>query len=64
MSWDEAVASPFRDLFIDAAQKEIDGLSTKGTWHEELKSCADKKIIPCKWVFKIKFDSKSKISFD
>ena len=53
-NWDQAMASPYRQEFIDAAQVEIDALVEKGTWFEDRKSSATSKIIPSQWVFRIK----------
>ena len=54
LSWDQAMASPYREEFLKAAQDEIDALTDKGTWYEDLKSSATNKIIPSQWVFRIK----------
>ena len=48
------MASQYRDEFIKAAQKEIDDLTSKGAWIEDLKSNATVKIVPSQWVLKIK----------
>ena len=53
-TWDEAMRSEHRERFLEAAQKEIDELVSKGTWYEDDKANATKKITPCKWVFKLK----------
>jgi len=53
-SYDEAMASPYREEFLKAAQAEIDALVEKGTWVEDLKSNATTRILPGTWVFKIK----------
>ena len=37
----------------------LEQLSEKGTWHEEPKASATQKVIPCKWVFRIKYSSSS-----
>jgi len=54
LTWDQAMASPFREEFLEAAQAEIDALVEKDTWYEDLKSSATNKIIPSQWVFRIK----------
>ena len=56
-TWDEAMASPYKEEFLKAADIEIQSLVEKGTWKEDLKSNATTKIIPNQWVFKIKRDS-------
>ena len=53
-NWDEAMASPYKQRFLEAAQVEIDELVEKGTWREDLKCHATTKIIPSQWVFRIK----------
>ena len=54
MTWDEAMRSPYRAEMLEAAQKEIEELSGKGTWFEDLRENATTGIVPCKWVFRIK----------
>ena len=54
LTWDQAMASPYREEFLEAAQAEINALVEKGTWYEDLKSSATNKIIPSQWVFRIK----------
>ena len=54
LSWDEAMASPYREDFLKAAQDEIEALVGKSTWYEDLKTNATTKIIPSQWVFRIK----------
>ena len=56
-TWDEAMASPYREQFLEAAQEEIQALVDKGTWMEDLKSNATTRIIPCTWVLRIKRSS-------
>ena len=53
-TWDEAMASPYKAQFLEAADDEIKALAAKGTWVEDHKSNATTKIIPGHWVFKIK----------
>ena len=53
-TWDEAMASPYREQFLEAADREIDALVEKGTWTEDDRKNATTKIIPGTWVFKIK----------
>ena len=53
-TWDEAMASPLRDEFLKAAQEEVQALTDKETWIEDLKVNATVPIVPATWVFKIK----------
>ena len=53
MTWDEAMVSPHKQEFMDAAQREMDELAEKGTWYEDLKSNATTKIVPSKWVSQV-----------
>jgi len=61
LSWDQAMASPYREDFLKAAQVEIDELVDKDAWYEDLKSNATNKIIPSQWVFRIKRTSDGSI---
>ena len=54
MTYEESMASPHRDGFQQAMKDEIDALVEKGTWYEDLKSNCTNKIIPCRWVQRIK----------
>ena len=54
LTWDEAMADPNKEDWLEAAQREIDELAAKGTWYEDDKSNATTKIVPCKWVFRRK----------
>ena len=58
MSWDEAMRSPYRDEFIQAAKKEIDELTAKGAWVEDLRFNATTGII-----FRVLEDEKKNIFF-
>ena len=53
-SWDEAMASPYKKEFLEAADREIEELDLKGTWVEDLIMNATVKATPCQWVFRIK----------
>ena len=61
-TWDEAMASPYRAEFLEAAQKEISELEAHVTWKEDLKKHATNGVIPCKWVFKIKHDLEGSVT--
>ena len=52
--WNQAMASPYRSEFLQAAQQEIDELTKKGTWFEDDICNATTKVIPSKWVFRVK----------
>jgi hypothetical protein len=54
LSYQEAMASSDKEKWMDAAQKEISGLESKGTWEEVPMADAKAKIIPGTWVFRIK----------
>ena len=55
LSYHEAMASSHESNWMDASQKEILGLESKGTWEEvSTMSDARAKIIPGTWVFCIK----------
>lgn len=53
-TWDEAMASEHKSLFLDAAAEEIQALVEQGTWVEDLKDNATTRIVPSQWVFRIK----------
>ena len=53
-SYEQAMRSPERDEWIEAAKKEIEGLEGLGAWVEVPMSEADGKIIPMLWAFKVK----------
>ena len=53
-TWDEAMASPHKEEWLQSAQKEIDSLVEQGTWIEVDKSTATQKIVPCQWIFREK----------
>lgn len=54
LTFDEAMRSPHRDQWMDAAQGEVSGLESKNTWKEVSVQAAKAKIIPGTWVFRIK----------
>ena len=53
-TWDEAMASPYREQFLKAADEEIDALLDNDTWSEDQKRNAINRIVPSQWVFRIK----------
>jgi hypothetical protein len=53
-TWDEAMSSEYKSQFLEAAHAEIESLMQEGTWFEDLRTNATKRIIPCQWVFRIK----------
>ena len=54
--------SPYKSEFLEAAQKEIDQLISKGTWYEDDITNATTKVVPSKWVFRIKRKSDGTLS--
>ena len=61
LDWNQAMLSPFRSKFLDSAQKEIEELVSKGTWFEDKISNVTNKVVPSKWVFRIKRTSDGSI---
>ena len=53
-SWDDAMSSPHREAFLEAAHAEIEALVAKGTWKEVPTTTATSRIIPSLWLMKIK----------
>ena len=51
------MSSSFKSQFMDATIAEVEQLTKKGTWYEDLESNATTKILPSKWVFRIKRSS-------
>lgn len=54
LSWDEAMKSPDKEKWLDAAQIELDALVNHGTWIEVPIDEATTKILPGTWVFRRK----------
>ena len=54
LSYQEAMNSPDKDRWSEAAKKEIEELEGKTTWKEVPMSEAKSKIIPGTWVFRVK----------
>jgi hypothetical protein len=54
LSYDEAMNDVDRDLWIQAAKKEIKSLEDHGTWTEVDVSEATSRILPSQWVFRRK----------
>ena len=61
LTWDKAMVSPYKEDFLEAAYTEIEELTAKGTWYEDLRSNATTKIVPSTWVFRIKRTSDGSI---
>ena len=57
LNWDQAMAAPDREQFLEAADLEIKQLVDHQTWEEVPKSSATGKIIPNQWVFVQKYTS-------
>jgi transposase InsO family protein len=53
-NWDEAMASDYKQEFLESAQAEIAALAAEGTWIEDLRTNATTRIVPNQWVFRIK----------
>jgi hypothetical protein len=59
-SFEEAMSRPNASKWLEAMEDEIKSMSTNRTWDlEEIPKGA--KTIGCKWVYKIKYDSKGNI---
>ena len=54
LSYEDAMTDVDRELWIEAAKKEIKSLQDHGTWTEVDLSEATSKILPCQWVFRRK----------
>jgi hypothetical protein len=54
LSYDKAMADVDREVWIEAAKKEIKSLEEHGTWTEVDASEAASRILPSQWVFKCK----------
>ena len=54
LSYEQAVKDKDKSKWIEAAQAEIDGLTSNGTWVEVPTSEAKTRIVPGTWVFKRK----------
>ena len=54
LGWNQAMNSPEREKWCEAAKKEIEELEGKLTWIEVPMSKAKAKIIPGTWVFRVK----------
>jgi len=54
LTWDQAMAHPWKEQFLESAAKEIKELEDHGTWVEIPRSQATDQIIPTTWVFRIK----------
>ena len=52
----EAMSGPQRDAWFAAMQEEIEALSLKTTW-ELGQAPPGAKVLPCKWVFKLKLNA-------
>ena len=53
-TWEQAMASSYKEQFIQAAYDEINTLVEKNMWVEDLRINATTKIIPGTWVFRNK----------
>ena len=59
-SYEEAMRSPHSSIWMKAMEDEMKSMSSKDVWDlEEIPKGA--KTVGCKWVYKIKYDSKGNI---
>ncbi len=63
-SFDEAMQSPDRALWLEAAKREIDQLTAKGTWVEVSKWEANTKILPGTLLFRKKRNPSGEVKKD
>ena len=54
LNWDQALAHPLSEQFMEAADIELRELEQQGTWTEVDKQNATNRIVPTQWVFRIK----------
>ena len=54
LDWNQAMMHENKEEFLKAADAEIRALEEQGTWVEDLKTNATKRIVPTQWVFRIK----------
>jgi hypothetical protein len=54
LTYDEAMCSPDRYRWMEAAKAKIDALVEQGTWIEIFMSSASKKILHGTWTFRRK----------
>ena len=54
LTWDQAMAHPWKNKFLESAVVEIKELEEHGTWKEIPRHQATDQIIPTTWVFRIK----------
>ena len=52
----QAMRSPFASHWLQAMQSELDSLHANNTW-ELVRRMPGMKVIPCKWVYTIKYDA-------
>ncbi|KAK9053912.1 hypothetical protein SSX86_024987 [Deinandra increscens subsp. villosa] len=52
-TYEEAISSKYRDQWVKAMKEEISSLHKNHTW-VVTKKPVDRKIIPCKWLYKLK----------
>ena len=55
-NWRQLLRHPHKDQFTQAARKEFDHLTTRGTFRLAKRSDVKSTILPLVWVFKYKFD--------
>lgn len=60
-TFDEAMRGPDKEKWQQAMQEEIDSLKRMGTW-KLVEPPEGRKIVGCKWVFKIKYNADGSIA--
>lgn len=60
-SYEEALSGPHSELWQKAISDEYDSLLQNGTW-KDVDMPHGKKLLKCKWVFKIKLDQNGNVS--
>ena len=53
-NWEQAMASPYQEQFLEAANLEIKELTEHNTWFKGSMGNATTKIVPSQWVFCVK----------
>ena len=57
----QAMQSPFANYWLTAMLDEFESLQVNGTW-ELVPRTPDMVVIPCKWVFDLKYDAEGNVS--
>ena len=59
-SYESAVSSDSASQWTQAMKEEINSLESRGTW-EIIDRPANKPVVSCKWVYKLKVNSAGKV---